>query len=184
MSWKQLHKPNTGIPVTPGWCLTYVQDAFGAPWSGATATQGWQLAKKKHKDGKYPKGVAVPVWFSMAGVPAGHVVIRMADGSVYSTSSPTSTRATHHSSMTALKSYYGGRLTLRGWSEDLNGYRVVKEETMTEQDKKDLALGRRARLGKWEAQVNSGKRHAQEVAQLNQAPSWLKKLISLAQAKR
>lgn len=139
MSWRQLVAPNPSIPVKPGWCLAFVQQAFRAPWAGSTATDGWNKAQAKHADQNFPNGVAVPVWFAMAGEPAGHVALRMADSSYYSTSHPTNTTPYHHPSLAHLMTYYGGRLTVRGWSEDLNGYRVieqVKEEDVT--TKEDL----------------------------------------------
>lgn len=130
MSFIQIINPNVGIPCIPGWCLQYVQNAYGTPWAGATATDGWNRAQFKHADGNFPNDVAVPVWFAMSGEPAGHVVIRMADGSYYSTSHPTNRTAYHHPNLNHLLSYYGGRLSLRGWSEDLNGTRVIKEGEM------------------------------------------------------
>lgn len=128
MAYKQVKTPTPNIPCKPGWCLAYVQTAFHAKWAGATATDGWVRARYKHSDSNFPKA-DVPVWFAMKGVPAGHVVIRIADGSIYSTSSPTSNKPVHHKDMAALLKYYGGKLTLRGWSEDLNGERVVKKYT-------------------------------------------------------
>lgn len=127
MSYVQVITPSVNIPCTPGYCLAYVQSAYGAPWAGSTATDAWNRAQKKHVDSNFPNGVAVPVYFAMSGVDAGHIVIRMGDGSIYSTSSATSTTPTHHANLAALLSYYGGMLTLRGWSEDLNGTVVIKE---------------------------------------------------------
>lgn len=132
MAYEQTTKVTPNIPCKPGWCLQYVQGVFHAPWSGATATQGWNLTKHKHKNDKFPNDVAVPVWFSMKGEPAGHVAVRMKDGSYYSTSHPTSNKPTHHPNLQHLLDYYGGRLKLRGWSEDMNGYRVIKEKESKE----------------------------------------------------
>ncbi|SIS11228.1 hypothetical protein [Williamsia sterculiae] len=128
MSWQQVIAPNPIIACMPGWCLTYVQTAFRAPWAGSSATDAWNRARSKHGDANFPDGVAVPVYFAMAGVADGHIVIREPDGSIYSTSHPTANTPVHHSSLQALYSYYGGRLTLRGWSEDLNGFYVISQE--------------------------------------------------------
>lgn len=136
MAFQQLISPNTGVKCVPGWCLTYVQNAFGVGWAGYTATDGWGRALFKHADDKFPN-VAVPVWFAMKGEPAGHVAIRMADGSYYSTSHPTNTTAYHHPNLQDLLNYYGGRLTLRGWSEDLNSVRLIinnEERIMTPEE--------------------------------------------------
>lgn len=126
MTYEQLIAPNTGIPCRPGWCLAYVQQAFGAGWAGSTATDGWNRAKYRHTDQNFPNGVASILWFGLADEPAGHVVIRMGDGSIYSTSHPTRLTAYHHPNLQHLLDYYGGRLSYRGWSEDLNGTRVIK----------------------------------------------------------
>lgn len=148
MAYEQTTRVTPNIACKPGWCLQYVQGVFNAPWSGATATQGWNLTKHKHKNDKFPNDVAVPVWFSMKGEPAGHVAVRMKDGSYYSTSHPTSNKPTHHPNLQHLLDYYGGRLKLRGWSEDMNGYKVIKEKESKEMITKfECDYAARARLG-------------------------------------
>jgi len=126
--YTQLLFPNTEILCTPGWCLTYVQDAFGTPWAGSSATDAWTRAQKRHVAELPPAGIIAPVYFSMDGEPNGHIVIQMADGSIYSTSHPSANVAFHHPNIQHLYDYYGGRLHLRGWSEDLNGTLIVKKE--------------------------------------------------------
>lgn len=126
MRYKQLVKPNVHIPAPPGWCLTYVQNTFNAPWAGATATDGWEMTKYKH-EGTPPKGISVPVWFAMKGEPAGHVVTWMEDGSIWS-ASDNDPQADYHPNLQHLLDFYGGRLTLRGWSEDIGGLRIVRKE--------------------------------------------------------
>jgi uncharacterized repeat protein (TIGR02543 family) len=121
----QLVTPNPNIPCTPGWCLMYVRQTFGAPAVEATATAAWNNAQYKHWDTNFPAGCYVPIWFSSSQTSAGHVALLCPDGSVYSSSSPTSTTPTHHASMAALMSYYGGTLTYLGWSEDISTVRVV-----------------------------------------------------------
>jgi len=59
-----------------------------------------------------------------------------------------------------------------------------EEEEMTEQDKKDLALGRAVRKANWKAQVTAAKKFAETIARLNQHEPWLKKLAKIAQSKR
>ena len=125
-------QPNPNITCKPGWCLEYVQNAFKAPVIEPTAISAWEHAQFKHYD-LPPMGIAVPIWFSLAYEPAGHVALWMPDGSVYSTSSPTSTKPTHHSSLQALIDYYASAnpLTYLGWSEDIETLRVVEEEMLT-----------------------------------------------------
>jgi hypothetical protein len=126
-SWRQAVAVTPDISCEPGWCLNYTQRAFNVGWAGSTATDAWNKAQFKHTGTDFPSEVAVPVWFAMAGEPAGHVVVRMGDGTIYSTSHPTNKTPYHHPSLKHLMDYYGGRLTLRGWSEDIGGTRVIEE---------------------------------------------------------
>lgn len=84
-----------------GYCLAYVQTAFGAGWAGVTAWESWSSAKGKHADRNFPIGVYVPIWFSHTGTYGGvrknwgHVAILRIDpnGSVKIWSSPLSNKA-------------------------------------------------------------------------------------------
>jgi len=126
MTYQQIVSPNPNIPCQPGWCLQYVRQTFGAPVVEPTATAGWENAEFKHADMAFPDNCAVPVWFSLATEPAGHVALRMADGSVYSTSDD-STVPHHHPSLDDLIAYYWRNpLTYLGWSEDISKVRVVE----------------------------------------------------------
>lgn len=127
MVWQQLVQPDISQSAKPGWCLNHVQRVYGAPWSGSTATDGWNRAQFKHPGQTPPRGVSAPVWFAMKGEPAGHVVAWLADESLLSASSGNQNAVVHHPNLQDLLNYYGGRLTLRGWSEDIGGKRIVKE---------------------------------------------------------
>ena len=130
MAWKQTITPNPNIECRPGWCLEYVRKTFGQPVRYGEAIQAWNASPAKHRDTAFPPGVAVPLWFTVRGVPAGHVALRMADGSVYSTSD-NSTVPHHHPNLADLLAYYarGGvdarTLTYLGWTEDIAGVPVV-----------------------------------------------------------
>lgn len=150
MSYAQLVSPNPNIPCEPGMCLQYVRQAFGAPIVEPTATAGWNNAQYQHTDYNFPEGVCVPLWFAIPGVPAGHVVLLMADGSIYSTSDD-ATVPHHHPSLNDLVWYYGPRvqpqyqlqLQYLGWTEDISGVRVVQDfsiatESVTTQEEDDM----------------------------------------------
>jgi hypothetical protein len=126
---KQLRTPNPNIPCKPGWCLQYVREAFGIyPGVYPSATAGWANAQYKHPGELPPRGVWTPLWFFMEDEPLGHVVLSAPDGSLYSTSDP-STVPHHHSSLADLMGYYaywGLPLTYLGWSEDIERVRVVE----------------------------------------------------------
>jgi len=152
MTYRQLVTPNPDIPCQPGWCLQYVRQAFGAPIVEPTATAGWANADYKHTDWDFPD-CWVPVWFAVRGVPEGHVALRAPDGSIYSTTHPTSTTPTHHPDMRdlfdAYATYYP--LTYLGWSEDISNVRIIEpalayesaetdtDMALTDQDKTDIA---------------------------------------------
>jgi hypothetical protein len=128
MSWQQIVQPDASQAAQPGWCLNHVQRVYAAPWSGSTATDGWNRAQFKHPNETPPAGVSAPVWFAMKGEPAGHVVAWLSDGSILSASSGNQNAVVHHPNLQHLSSYYGGRLTLRGWSEDIGGRRITEEK--------------------------------------------------------
>lgn len=128
----QVVTPNPDIPCKPGWCLQFVNDAFdagnkpGYVWVGS-ATAGWEQSPTKHEDWNFPSGVWFPVWFHLDKNENGHVALVAPDGTVYSTSDLTNTPH-HHSSVSDLMgyyAYYGMTLTYLGWTEDVQGVRVI-----------------------------------------------------------
>lgn len=137
MSWQQLVTPDTTVVAPPGWCLQAVQRSFRAGYSGPSATWAWEHAKGRH-DGLPPAGISVPVFFAMKGEPAGHVVTWMPDGSLYS-ASDSDPQFDYHPNLQNLLDFYGGRLTLRGWSEYLGGTQIVKEEEVAEKIDQDVS---------------------------------------------
>lgn len=138
---QQLITPNPNIECRPGWCLQYVQNAYGLTARYGTAFEAWQASTTQHADQAFPDGVDVPVWFTLQDEPAGHVAIRMSDGTVYSTSDLTNTPH-HHPSLDDLMgyyAYYGKPLTYLGWTEDVEGFPVLtKGNRMATLDLDDL----------------------------------------------
>jgi hypothetical protein len=129
MSYRQYITPNPNIPCTAGWCLQYVRQAFGLPAKYGTAIEAWNASRFKHRDYNFPAGAWVPLWFTVKGVPAGHVVLRAPDGRIYSTTALGRTTATIHPNLAHLMSVYAGAdlaLTYQGWTEDVASYLVVK----------------------------------------------------------
>jgi len=126
---RQLVTPNPNIPCQPGWCLQYVRQAFNLPAAYPTATAAWEASASKHRDRNFPAGVWLPVWFSLANEPAGHVALMAPDGSVYSTSD-LGTVPHHHLDLSDLMNYYARydmTLTYLGWTEDVAGYPVLTD---------------------------------------------------------
>lgn len=126
--YKQLVTPNPDVPCRPGWCLEYVQRAFGTAHLYPNARVAWEQAKLKHTD--IPKGIWVPIYFDDKRITEDHIAILAPDGSVYSSSHPTSTKPVRHKSISDTIAYYGYNLVYRGWSEDMAGTIIVKKENI------------------------------------------------------
>lgn len=127
----QLRTPTPNIPSTPGYCLQYVREAFRIqPGVYPTATAAWEAARAKHMDRDFPASCAVPLWFAMEGVPAGHVVLHQADGTIYSTTEAEADRPTLHPNLDHLMGVYaraGLPLTYLGWTEDIENVAIAAE---------------------------------------------------------
>lgn len=123
----QLITPTPDIWCRPGYCLEYVRKTFGLPIRYGNATEAWQNSPTKHSGRDFPTGVAHAVWYGLDTTELGHVVLRMPDGSVYSTSDLTNTPH-HHPNLADLEAYYAHykmNLTYRGWTEDVCGWPVI-----------------------------------------------------------
>jgi hypothetical protein len=128
VSYNQVRVPNPNIASAPGWCLQYVRQAFGLPARHPHATAAWEASTSKHRDQAFPAGLWLPLWFSVRGVPEGHVVLRAPNGNIYSTTHPTRLTPTLHPNLAHLMQAYaagGVPLTYLGWTEDVAGYSVV-----------------------------------------------------------
>lgn len=117
-----------------GWCLAYVQTAFGAGWAGSHAWDGWNRSQGKHYDRNMPRGVYVPIWFDgwWNGGRYGHAAIYK-DGIIYS--SPYSNKATFDKlgSIEEVERIYGMKFV--GWSEFVGPTRVLEYIDHTNQIK-------------------------------------------------
>lgn len=148
MSFTQRITPNPYIPAKSGWCLQYVRQAFDLPAAYPTATAAWNASKSQHRDRNYPKGVWFPVWWSIDGVPAGHVALVDPRGRVFSTSDLDPTPIHIHPNVADVENYYarhGLTLRYRGWTEDVAGYTVIApsginpQGTITKKDGFEMA---------------------------------------------
>ena len=134
MAWVQIITPSPGVPCRPGWCLTYLDDCFNLEAHGKTknypsATAAWKASRYQHKDRNFPAGCWVPVYFTLSDNEDGHVALLAPDGTVWSSSHPTSNKPVHHKSLDDLDTYYGrGRLGFLGWTEDLTDILAIKKE--------------------------------------------------------
>lgn len=122
------------VQCWPNYCLEYVQSPFGNtnPYlKQPTAAKAFEVSPTKHFDRNWPE-LWFCIWFTVKGVPAGHVAIHAPDHSIYSSSSSTSTTPVHHPNLEEMISYWGGpvndrKLKYVAWTEDLEGVTIIKE---------------------------------------------------------
>lgn len=138
MAWIQKRDANWRVPYTGGWCLKYVQDAFGTDHPYPHATAAWQAnyGGKNHTD-LPPKGKTVAVYFSLGNEPMGHVAISLDDGMVASsTQGGVHPQGYIHPNLNNIISVYGqynGGCKYLGWSEYCGTVKVlVWEDAVSE----------------------------------------------------
>lgn len=133
--WRQTKTPNLDPVIYQGgkilynwlgWCLAYVQTAFGAGWSGANAWASWTShTHGRHGDRNIPRGVYVPIWFDgyWQGNRYGHVAIYK-DGRIWTSPISNKPYADVFTSIEAVERAYGMKYV--GWSEFVGPTRVIQ----------------------------------------------------------
>lgn len=119
--YDQLRAPNLSTVGYPEECLVYVRNVYGIPSKYATAALGWEYAAYRHVGEQPPSDVSVPVWFKWGT--EGHVAVWVPGVGIYST---TAQGVKIFGSIQALINYIGGGIEYLGWSEDVDGTRVVQ----------------------------------------------------------
>ena len=145
MSYVQLVKPNTAVKSDYGWCLWHQQEVYGTPHLYPSATAAYNATQFKHTDA-IPTNVAVVLWFEhwgSYGTPAtwanwGHTASFVPGlGVLTSPISNNSKGYQVYPSIEALVNEINRILPKSGtkylgWSEDLSGVRIVKEDEVIE----------------------------------------------------
>lgn len=138
MTWKQKVTPNVNVPGYSGDCLAYVDDAVNPPHRQATAQVSWQYAvdtKVAHPGEEPPTGVWVPVYYSINNGPwagYGHVAWFYSDGNntvIYDSEFGCDNRTGPYSGGGDLFNYMGWQMSYLGWSEMVDGLRIVEKVT-------------------------------------------------------
>jgi hypothetical protein len=118
-----IYQGGVGLNDWSGWCLAYVQTAFGVGWAGSTAWDCWtNRLTKKHADRNLPAGVYIPIFFS-GYYGMGHTAIYK-DGKVWSSPLTHKPYADVFNSIGEVERSFG--VVYVGWSEDLGGSLVVE----------------------------------------------------------
>ncbi|QIG76012.1 hypothetical protein EVC23_013 [Rhizobium phage RHph_N3_8] len=180
----QLVTPNPNIPCKPGWCLQYVRETFGiAQGVYPTASSGWENAEFTHQDQNFPDAW-VPLWFSMEGVPAGHVVLRSPGGKIWSTTNAGQYTPRIHPSLDDLLGVYeraGLALTYLGWSEDIEATRIWEEEAvaLSEDELRGII---KEEIASAVAPGETGKKFAGPLYELADNVKWLREQFTTGEA--
>lgn len=128
----QVVKPNTNVKVLAGQCHKLARTVFGAPPREPSAWEGWKNAIGRHIKTSHPRNVSVPVWFSHYGTYGnppryknwGHVVVYV-PGRGYLSSPGSGYGNKWFKTIPEVERYFNCRLA--GWSEGINGVRVVEK---------------------------------------------------------
>lgn len=127
--------PDVNVPAKSGWCLEYVDDGVNAPNRQPNATASWEYAKRTgvaHPNEEPPNNVWVPVYYSIdsgkyAGL--GHVAWFYSDGKItkiYDSEYGSGRRNRPYADGAELFQFMGYKMSYLGWSEAVDGLRVVK----------------------------------------------------------
>lgn len=149
MAYKQITPALLGTEDGLGWCLRFTQSAFGAPVAHPSARSAWDHQQGRHVGESPPKGVAVPIWLDHWGTYSkkyanwGHVAVSLPDGRVFTSPLLGSqlnrwdsvkgelVGSAIYPSIAAMQKDIGGSPKYLGWSEYMNGKKIVTEVTNT-----------------------------------------------------
>lgn len=131
----QVVTPNVNVPGYSGGCLQYVDDGVNPPNRQPTAQRSWDYAVQTgvaHPNEEPPNNVWVPVYYSIdngqwAGY--GHVAWFYSDGKttkIYDSEYGAGVRSAPYSSGAELFQHMGWQMRYYGWSEAVDGLRIVK----------------------------------------------------------
>lgn len=130
---RQLISPNLDQKDSPGWCLRFTRNSFNkiaSRWD--YARQAWDNSPTKHTSA-LPGDVSVPVWFDWWGTidgkygNYGDVAIWVPGRGVFGTPLKKDGFGNRwDASVEARAVAIGGKAKYLGWTEDVNGVRVVE----------------------------------------------------------
>lgn len=136
MRYKSLSTPNLSVTDLPGWCLRMTGNSFDTkPRPFKNAAAAWAGAKHKHGADEPLPNVPVPVYFYWKGKvdgvvqEAGDVAVYVPGKGIFGTPLRGSGKANRWDPTPAARAKaIGGGAYCLGWSEDLNGVRLVEPD--------------------------------------------------------
>lgn len=132
--YKQNKAFNSSVKGERGYCLAYVRKAYAVNNIVDTAYNSWIRSKYKHSNKDFPTNdIYIPIWWNyhatIDGIydNYGHVaVLECSTGRVYSNPGKnTASNPVVFKSIDEITDYYGLE-TFLGWSEDVNGEKVIE----------------------------------------------------------
>lgn len=129
--YTQLVFPDLAVKEWMGFSLRFLQSSFEAPAKHRWAWDAWEATEHKHLDDEFPNAY-VPVWFSsfpsaLSSINMGHVLLW--DPDLYLLfGPPTLGYGRRGYTLEMVEEGSGGQTKLVGWSEDLNGIRIIKQK--------------------------------------------------------
>jgi hypothetical protein len=133
MAWTQLVAPRLNTTDTPGSCLRFTQTVYGARAQHYSAYIAYEATQFKHAERQMPN-VAVTVWFTWFGTingdtrQWGHVAVWVPERGKFLTSPLWWAAGKASQWVDSLEDFtriLGPSTSYLGWSEDLNGLRIV-----------------------------------------------------------
>ncbi len=124
--YRQLVKPDLSVQEKSGFSLAHIQKAYGAPVKHAFAWHSWVACEHTHNALTELPDAYVPVWFyttiEHTDTPLGHVMIwDPVSQKIWGTP-----RNGYGKQWYTFEQIVNAKTRYVGWSEDLNGLRVVQ----------------------------------------------------------
>lgn len=154
MANRQLRAPNLDTTDIPGWCLRLVLHAFGFNGGAEYARAEWDRNPFKHTD-PLPTDVAVPVFYSWVGTidgitrDWGDVAIFVPGRGVFGTPMRGGSHNRWDTSVEARRIAIGGNARYLGWTEGLNGTRVIESISNNQQGSEPVISNVDNEWGRW-----------------------------------
>lgn len=109
-----------------GYCLAFVRLSYGdVPARGGSAASAWRNAKIKHGP-DVPAPLGVPQFWTGGSKGYGHIVLSAGDGTVWTTDKAGPGKISRERFQDVHR-WLGRSHTYVGWSEDLNGVRIISD---------------------------------------------------------
>ena len=141
--WQQLVNPNPNTRYYAGYCLGFTQRVYGAPARYNTAWEAWEAVPDKHESRDIPQNVSVPIWFDHYGTYEGVTgrfghVCAWIPGVGFLNSPGSGYGQKILPTLEATEKFYNAKFV--GWSESINGLKIVQYNPEPTPEEEDMAI--------------------------------------------